>query len=1016
MLAERLGIHYYKYKLITDPKEINKIFGNINIFIPNFIHSIWNNPKSLATILSVADEKDIKNNLDHFIVHNLYENIFSSNGIQDQLLYIITLLLKEEINNLGTEKDNEINKYKFLNETACGFIVEELLQKKEVQSFFKNIINVIIKKIEKECSLNPISFDLKEITEKLFQHEIIEENLDYNIRFKGKFKFEPYIVPLNKKQLEEKLKEIKDPEIKKLLGKKINQCEVNEDLYSSDKLLKQIYKMKDPVKIYSYYQQSFAKIIDLINTLLDNLLLNSNTMPYYIKCICKIISVFIQKKFPGLSKIEQNAYVANFFFGKLLFLIFKNPALYTLMNEHLIIGKTTEILRIIEKILTSFMEGNFFDEETSFVPFNIFFIEKMPILLKFFDNLNQVVLPSFIDKFINHQLPEDYTYDYFQENPNEIIFYRQICFNVDILYSLIINAYKCKEKINFAKKGDIKTLEKLVHNIKKLEEIKNSNIITNELDDEDDFLSNKKKICYFLISDTINNKKYEDILKIKREKNYFNLKEIKTPQNEKQVIQNNIIKVKNFFFSFLYNFPTLKKNDFNQKNLNNIINILKEIKENSNLNDNIYENQNIGKTNPLLDSLIQFLPFLKQRNIATNKILEQNLTNIVESLSQIKEWMNKNISTNSYQKPIPIKWFLGSLIQFLPQLPKEYVDNNYEKLLDELETDINNSIKELDFEFLSEIIDHIREIEKNKFHYQNVKNIITDIDLNRLVYKIAETENIPIHLEFKDAELEIRQVIKKRKEKKKIHKMKEENINICSNIKQFLKKFPDLTIYETMQDEDMIELMQKMNLPAKLDIYFNVIKEYLNGKKNNNILFLKIYDYIMEQLYDKLFPKDICKKDININRNCIRLTWVKPTDMIKFRKDYILDYYLPDAIDYFQKINEEKSPRKKFLCIKEIYNCIYNLGIFNDDKIEGADDELSLLNYTFIKANPESIYNNCRYMDLFIGKQKSKIEGNQLSKMMLLCDSIEKFSIKNLINITEKEYNEKCLLANNGVI
>ena len=676
-----------------------------------------------------------------------------------------------------------------------------------------------------------------------------------------------------------------------------------------------------------------------------------------------------------------------------------------------------EILRIIQLVLKKFIEGNFFDEENNYnyAPFNAYFIEKMPILLKFFDNLNQVVLPSFIEKFINDQLPEDYTYDYFKENPNEIIFYRQICFNADILYSLIINADKCKDKIICGKA----ILNKLIGKIKLLEDIKNNKII-NEDDKVYNVQSNKKLIYYFLISDTINNKKYENILKIKREKNYFSLKEINSPQNEKEVIQNNIIKVKNFFFSFLYNFPILKKNDFNQENLNDIINILKEIKENSNLNANIYENQNIINSNPLLDSLLQFLPILQQRNITTNKILETNITQIVESLSLIKEWLNKNISSNSYQKPIPIKWFLGSLIQFLPKLPKEYIDNNFEKLLYEIENDINNSIKELDFEFLSEIIDHLREIEKNKFHYQNVKNIITDIDLNRLVYKIVETENIPIQLEFKDDELEIKQIIKKSKEKKKHYKSpkkkKEEDNNICPNIKKFLQKFPDLTAYESLQDEDMIELMKKINLPAKLNIYFDTIKEFLKTKKNNNILFLKIYDYIMEQLYDKVFPKDICKKDINISRNCIRLTWIQPTDMIKFRKDYILDYYLPDAIDYFQKINEEKSPRKKFLCIKEIYNCIYNLGKFNDDKIEGADDELSLLNYTFIKANPENIYNNCRYIDLFFGKDKSNLEGNRLTKMILLCDSVENFSIKNLINVTEKEYNEKCLLANNGEI
>ena len=1024
MLNERLGIHYNKYKLITNENEINKIFGNIYTYIPNFIRYIWNNPKAVATILSVTPKKDIQNNLAHFIVHNLYENIFSSNGKQDQLLYIITLLIKEEINNLETENDKDINMFKFLNETSCGYILEELLLKKEVQSFFNIIINDIIKNIDKICSLNPISFDLDEITTKFLKKEIINENIDFNSKFKG-FKFEQYMVSLNKKQLEEEVMKCKDPEIKKLLRTKIEECQANPNLYSNDKVLNKIYQNENSLKIFTYYQQSFGKIINLINLLLDNLLLNSKTMPYYIKCICKIISIFIQKKFPELSKIEQNAYVANFFFGKLLFIAFKNPALLTLMNQRLILGKNMEILRTIKYVLNRFIEGNFFDEGNSYVPFNIYFLEKMPTLMKFFENLNQVVLPSFIDKFINNQLNQDYIYDYFQENPSENIFYRQICFNVDILYSLIINADKCKNKINFPTKNDIKTLEKLIYNIKELEEIKNKEIINNQTNEGFELISVKKTILYFLISDTINNKKYENILNINREKDYFSLKEIKTKETltEEKAIQNNIIKVKNYFFSFLYNFPTLNKNDFNQENLSNIINILKEIKENSNLNSNIYENQNIAKINPMLDSLIQFLPILQQRNISTNQVLEKNLTKIAENLSKIKESFNKNISINSYQKPIPIKWFLGSLIQFLPQLPKEYIENNFEKLFNEIENDINNSIKEIDFEFLSEKIDHIREIEKNKYHYQNVKNIITDIDLNKLVYKIVEgdTENIPIYLEFKDDELEIRQAPNKEKRRKTLFtsalfttKIKiDEEENICTNIKQFIKKFPDLTIYESLQDEDMIELMKKIDLPAKLNIYFDVIKEYLTGKKNSNELFLKIYDYIMEQLYDKLFPKEISRKDIKITQNCFRLAWIQPTDMIQFHKNYILDYYLPDAIDYFKKINEEKSPRKKFVCIKEIYNCLYNLGKFNEDKVEGADDEIPLLNYTFIKANPQNIYNNCRYMNLFIGEQKNKIEGNQLSKMLGLCEFVENISHKDLINITEKEYKEKCLLVNN---
>ena len=223
------------------------------------------------------------------------------------------------------------------------------------------------------------------------------------------------------------------------------------------------------------------------------------------------------------------------------------------------------------------------------------------------------------------------------------------------------------------------------------------------------------------------------------------MKNIKT---EEENIQNNIIKVKNFLFSFLYNFPTLNKNDFIQDNLNNIINLLKEIKDKSDLNSNIA--QKTAPISPLLDSLLQNLPLLQQRTLSTNKILEERLTYLVKILTAIKNDAIKNISNNSYQKPIPIKWFLGSLIQFLPKLPNEYIENNYEKLLNEIEKDINDSIKELDFEFLSDTIEYIREIENNKFYYQKVKNIITDIDLNREVDRLVEKEEIPVKIKFEN--------------------------------------------------------------------------------------------------------------------------------------------------------------------------------------------------------------------------------------------------------------------------
>ena len=75
--------------------------------------------------------------------------------------------------------------------------------------------------------------------------------------------------------------------------------------------------------ILIYYKESFDKIAKIIDILIETLLTNSNLLPYNIKCICKIISFYIKKKFPQKSKIEQNAYLGNFFLGNYFFLFLK---------------------------------------------------------------------------------------------------------------------------------------------------------------------------------------------------------------------------------------------------------------------------------------------------------------------------------------------------------------------------------------------------------------------------------------------------------------------------------------------------------------------------------------------------------------------------------------------------------------------------------------------------------------------------------------------------------------------
>ena len=177
----------------------------------------------------------------------------------------------------------------------------------------------------------------------------------------------------------------------------------------------------------------------------------------------------------------------------------------------------------------------------------------------------------------------------------------------------------------------------------------------------------------------------------------------------------------------------------------------------------------------------------------------------------------------------------------------------------------------------------------------------------------------------------------------------------------------------------------------------------------------KLYDYIMIKLYDKLFPKKQTQKDIDIYNNCIINNWIEPCNLIKKKTNYEIGSFLPDGIEFLNNFVKEKSPRKKILCMKEIYNCIQKLGTFNGDKIEGFDDLMPLLEFTIIKAKPKNFYTNCKYTELFMTNNSGE-GANQLTSLIAICESISKISFDNLYNITESEYEENCNLARKGLL
>ena len=74
-----------------------------------------------------------------------------------------------------------------------------------------------------------------------------------------------------------------------------------------------------------------------------------------------------------------------------------------------------------------------------------------------------------------------------------------------------------------------------------------------------------------------------------------------------------------------------------------------------------------------------------------------NTTN--EILTELKKFIKS--SDFVIDGTIPSEWYVSSLFEYLKKIPKELTNNDCRELYNQIENDINNSIKELDFEALS---------------------------------------------------------------------------------------------------------------------------------------------------------------------------------------------------------------------------------------------------------------------------------------------------------------------------
>ena len=165
----------------------------------------------------------------------------------------------------------------------------------------------------------------------------------------------------------------------------------------------------------------------------------------------------------------------------------------------------------------------------------------------------------------------------------------------------------------------------------------------------------------------------------------------------------------------------------------------------------------------------------------------------------------------------------------------------------------------------------------------------------------------------------------------------------------------------------------------------------------------------MGKLYDKIYPIEPYEKDNKIFQNSIRLSWTQPEHFIKSKRKFVFGSFITDVLKYFKMIDEEKSPKKKMSNMNEIFNSIGFLLKFNGGGVDvGVDDQMPILNYAFVKAQPLRMFSNARYMELYIGEKKNKNEGSQLTQLASICDFLAVIKYSDLNDVSAEEFVKKC--------
>lgn len=941
-----------------------------SLYIEPLIFYLKNHQELAYRLLTLTDSDESKRLFSSFFVNYFYTNSFSSSPIDNEFLLMLYRTLRNEIQALSTSEP-----LKFLKSSINYYLFKHFIHREDVTNYFTNILASVIEKIDKLDEFKELTFDPKKMAYQIqvaqnaksnriyFRDDKTNETItttdtessshtedsnDSNNKIKKDEFFAKYMTDLNVKEVEKSTTNVKTQNIKdyinKCLGIKTNDNQIDQK-YNNSGFVDGVYSSTKPSALIEVIFHNFSIVIDLIEYIYVKLS-DIDSIPMSIRYICKLIAMIVEEKFPNVHKIERNAFISQFFVNCLLIPIMNKPELCGLVKSGIILGTTKANLNLLSKILITFSAGIFFNnaDNPNYTIFNRYFIEKIETPLHFFDALVDVELPEWLTTLINdHQNLNTYVYDYFKENPTEHIRDVSFCFSNDLVLKMIELFDKNKEQ--FTKYNGAK-FEEFTGAVRYLCSHKEK--ITKDRDKAIKAFPNEKFV--FAIQDIQYSNKLKEIMSEDWGHSLFQ-------DNSKTTT---FVNPKRSLYTILLNLQDLNENQFFKEEIT-------------------------------------------------------CYTGFINSLRKISQ-----LSYFSLDSAVNNDWFINSFDNFMKQLPAEYRANNYHKFFMEMKTDLENSIQTQAFEDLKYLINKRRYADNNLRHHQQTAEKLKKYGYTQIIRKFMAEKNIECSLiidkiENKDSSITNTVLIKPKDEllnlKLKyldefLYDNKLDAKTEITKITDLVRQFPS---FKHISSEKKLIFQHEYKVPEALNAYFDIFLYFFY--KNNNesskkqptknrkqskratlIEIIKqviheikheeqyqqirsvIHTYLMNKLYNHLFPVESEKHDQIIHYNCQRLSWIQFSDVVTY-DDITIDNLKSVAFDYIRKVDDFKCPNAKLKLLHEIKGCI-----IKSLSLCGKENEQQKLLWKYmvfliVCVAPKKIYSNYQYVLLY-----ADFEGNNVNK------------------------------------